>query len=123
MLLKSFKDARFPNTYKAVPYGVKPKAEDSPYYLKSIIDFVKYLVTEMEADQPITGRAISIDCLYTSTESTNWLLVRGIATVGTLQKGRNKIPSDLFDTQDRFFVQLVIFEKRRKKFAWHLTSS
>ena len=77
----------------------------------------------MEADQPITGRAISIECLYTSIESTNWPLVRGIATVGTSQKGRNKTPSDLFDTQNRFFVQLFIFKRRRKKFAWHLTSS
>ena len=123
MLLKSFKDARFPNTYKAVPYGAKPKAADSPYYLKSIIDFIKYLVTEIETDQPITGRAISIECLYTSIESTNWLLIRGIATVGTFQKGRNKITSDLFDTQNRFFVQLFIFKRRRNKFASHLISS
>ena len=68
----------------------------------------------MGADQPIIGRAISIECLYTSIESTNWPLVRGIATVGTSQKGRNKTPSDLFDTQNRFFVQLFIFKGEEK---------
>ena len=103
MLLKSLNDARFPYTYKAVSYAAKPKAGDGPYYLKSTIDYIKYLVTKMEADQPITGRIISSDRLYTSIESTNWLLDRGIATVGTLQKGRSGIPSDLFDTQNRDF--------------------
>ena len=89
LLLKSLNDARFPYTYKAAPYAAKPKAGDGPYYLKSTIDYIKYLVTEMEVDQPITGRTISTNRLYTSIESTNWLLDRGIATVGTLQKGRN----------------------------------
>ena len=89
LLLKSLNDARFPYTYKAVPYAAKPKAGDGPYYLKSTIDYIKYLVTKMEADQPITGRTILTDRLYTSIESTNWLLDCSIATVGTLQKGRS----------------------------------
>ena len=71
LLLKSLNDARFPYTYKAVPYVGKPKAGDGPYYLKFTIDYIRYLVTEMEADQPITGRTISADRLYTSIESTN----------------------------------------------------
>ena len=85
-------------TYKAVPYAEKQKAVDDPYYLKSSIDYIKYLVIEMEADQSITDRAISTDRLYARIESTNWLLDPGIATVGTLQKGRNGIPSEPFDT-------------------------
>ena len=52
----------------------------------------------MKADQPVTSRTISTDRLYTRIESTNWLLDRGIATVGTLQKERSGIPSELFDT-------------------------
>ena len=63
LLLKSLNDARFPYTYKAVPYVAKPKAGDGPFYLKSIIDYIKYLVNEMEADQPFTSRTISTDCL------------------------------------------------------------
>ena len=103
LLLKSLNDARFPYTYKAVPYAAKPKAGDGPYYLKSTIDYIKYLVTKVEAGQPITDRTIPTDRLYTSIESINWLLDRGIATIGTLQKGRSGIPSDLFDTQNRDF--------------------
>ena len=98
LLLKSLNDARFPNTYKFVPYAAIPKAGDGPYYLKSTIDYVKYLVTKIEVDQPITGRTISTDRLYTSIESKIWLLDRGIATVRTLQKGRSEIPFELFNT-------------------------
>ena len=67
-LLKSLNDARFPYTYKAVPYAANPKAGDGPYYWKSTIDYIKYLITEMKADQPITGRTISTGRLYTSIE-------------------------------------------------------
>ena len=55
LLLKSLNDVRFPYTYKAVSYAAKLKAGDGPYYLKSTIEYFKYLVTEMEADQLITG--------------------------------------------------------------------
>ena len=102
-------------TYKVVPYAAKQKIGDGHYYLKSTIDYIKFLVTEIEADQPTTGRTISIDRLYTSIESTNWLLDRGIATVGTLQKGRRGIPYDLFDTQNReIFSATCYFEKEKK---------
>ena len=68
LLFKSLNDARFPYTYKDVLYAAKPKAGDGPYYLKSTIDYIKYLVTEMEADQPIAGRNISTNHPYTSIE-------------------------------------------------------
>ena len=69
----------------------------------------------MEADQTITGRTISTDCLYTSTESTKWLLYRGIATVRTFQKGRRGIPSELFGTQNKeIFSATCHFEKEKK---------
>ena len=84
LLLKSLNDARFPYTYKAVLYATKAKVGDGPYYLKSTIDYMKSLVTEMKADQLITGRTTSTECLYASIESTNWLLDGSIATVGTL---------------------------------------
>ena len=77
-----------------------------PYYLKSTIDYIKYLATKMEPDQSIIGRTISADRLFTSIESTNWLLDRDIAPVGTCQ-----------------FVQLDIWKKRRRTFTWHLTPS
>ena len=96
-------------------YAAKPKTGDGPYYLKSTVDYIKYLVTEMEANQSITGRTISTDCLYTSSDSTNWLLDHRIATVGTLQKGRSGIPSELFDTQNReIFSATFHFETEKK---------
>ena len=112
MILKSLNDARFPYTYKAIPYAAEP---NSGYYLKSTIDCKKYLVSEMEAHQPITGRTISTKRLYTSIESTNWLLDGFIATVETLQKKRSRIQSDLFDTQNReIFSATCHFEKEKK---------
>ena len=69
----------------------------------------------MEADQPITCRTMSTDRLYTSIESTNWLLDHGIATVGTSQKGRSGIPPELFDTQNREIFNVAChFEKEKK---------
>ena len=66
----------------------------------------------MEADQPILGRTISTNCFCTSIESTNWLLDRGIATVGTLQKGKSGMAFELFDTQNREnFSATCNFEK------------
>ena len=61
--LNSFNDSRFPYTYKAVPYAAKSKAGYVFYYMKSTIDYINYLVTEMEVDEPIAGRTISTDCL------------------------------------------------------------
>ena len=62
-LLNSFNDSRFPYTYKVVPYAAKSKAGYIFYYMKSTIDYINYLVTEMEVDEPIAGRTISTDCL------------------------------------------------------------
>ena len=79
--------------------------------------YIKYIVAKMEADQPVTGKTISTGHLYASIESTNQPLDCGITTVGTLRKGRSGIPSELFDTQNRFLVQLVILKRRRRTFA------
>ena len=92
LLLKTLNDARFPYIYKSISYAAKPRAGDGPCYLKSTIDYKKYLVTEMVT--------ISTDRLNTSIKSTNCLPNRRIGTVGTLQKGRSRIPSELFDTQN-----------------------
>ena len=85
LLMKSLNDAGFPDTYKAGSYTAKPKAADDPYYLKSTIDYMRYLVAEMKADQPITDQSS-----LTSIESTNWLLDHGFVTVAERGK-RNTI--------------------------------
>ena len=72
----------------------------------------------MEADQRMTYRTNSTDPLHLSIESTNWLLDCGIATVGTLQKERNGIPSDLLTPKiERLLVELAILERRRRTFS------
>ena len=79
----------------------------------------------MEADQPVTGRTISTNCLYTSIESTNWLLDRGYSTVAKLhKKGETEYLLDVLTPKtERFLVQLVILKNRRKTLAWDLTPS
>ena len=102
----------------------KLKTRDGPYCLESTIDCIKYLVIEMEADQPIAGRTISTDRLNTSIESTNWFLDRGIATARTLQKRRTEYHLKFLTPKtERLLVQIVILKRRRKTFAWHFTPS
>ena len=118
LLLKSLNDARFSYTHKALPHAAKPKTGDCPYYLKSTIDYIKYLVTEMEGDQPITGRTVSTDCLYTSIESTNWLLDCGLQQFVYCRKGEAEYHLNFLTLKTgRFLVQLFILKKRRRTFA------
>ena len=113
--MKSLNDARFPYTYKVALCAAKLKTGDGTYYLKPSIDYMKYWVIEMEADQPITGRTISTDRLYTSIKSTNWLLDHDSATVGTLPKGKMKIPSEVFDTLNKEISGATCHLKRRRR--------
>ena len=48
MLFKSLNDARFPYTYKSVPYAGKPTDGTGPYHIESTLDYVKYFVSETE---------------------------------------------------------------------------
>ena len=83
------------------PMHAKPKSGQGPYYIKSTIDYVKYLVTKTEKQQNLHERNISTDCLYTSVELSKWLLTRNITIVGTVQKCQHRIPHELFDVKGR----------------------
>ena len=114
--------------YKSAPYAAKPQIGDGTHYITATIDDMKYLVQDMEKQQSIEGRTTSTDRLYTSIESENWLLSQDIKTAETLKKGRQGIPSELFDTKDRYefsatcyfenidmnLVQYVILKKIKK---------
>ena len=63
----------------------------------------------------LRGRNISTDRLYTSIECANWLLDQNITTVGTVQKGRQGIPDDLFDTTNREIFSKTCHFKNDKK--------
>ena len=68
----------------------KPKDGNGPYYIDQTENYVKYLVEELEKDASLLAWNISTDCLYTSISLANWLLERGITTVGTLQHKSNR---------------------------------
>ena len=66
-------------------FVAKLQAGDGPHYIKATVDYVNYLIQDMEKQQPTKGITISADHLYTSIQSANWLLARDIPTVETLQ--------------------------------------
>ena len=69
LLWKSLNNARFPYIYKSVAYAAKPQAGDGRHYIKTTIDYVKY-VQDIKKQQSIKDRTISSDPLYTSIELT-----------------------------------------------------
>ena len=81
-------DARFPYTYKVLPYAAKPTAGDGPFYISSAADYIKNLVIRTKEQVRLDGRNISMDRLYTSVEIANWLLEKNITIVGTVRKVR-----------------------------------
>ena len=87
---KSLNDVRFPNTYK---YAAKLPAWDEQLYIRATVDYVKYLVQDMEKQQSIKGRI--------SIESANRPLAGHIKIVGTFQKGRQSSLSELVETKHR----------------------
>ena len=112
VLLKSLTDARFPYTYKALPYAVKPTTGDGQFCSNSTADYLKNLVIRTKEQVRFDGRNISMDCLYTSFEIANWLLEKNIAIVGSVQKGRVDFPEELFDTKIREVLSKIChFEK------------
>ena len=71
VLLKSLSDARFPYTYKALPYATKPTAGDEPFYISSPADYIKNLVIRTKEQVRFDERNISMNRLYTSVEIAN----------------------------------------------------
>ena len=118
VLFKSLNEARFPYTFKSVPYAAKPNSVDGPYYINSTIDYVKYPVSQTKNQVNLRGRNISIDRLYTNIECANWLLDQNITTVGTVQKGKQGIADELFDTTNReIFSKTCHFKKDKKNLS------
>ena len=94
-------DARFPYTYKVLPYAAKPTAGDGPFYISSAADYIKNLVIRTKEQVRLDGRNISMDRLYTSVEIANWLLEKNITIVGTVRKVRVGFPEEAFDIENR----------------------
>ena len=117
LLYKSLNDARFPFTYQIIPYSGKPVDGDGPYYLKTTEDYVKNLVESIPG-RNLKGRNISMNRLYTSIPTANWLLSREITVVGTLQSNRLGLPDELKNPKDRDEFQSTIrWEKDKGNIA------
>ena len=113
LLYKSLNDARFLFTYQIIPYSGKPVDGDGPYYLKATEDYVKNLVESIPG-RNLKGRNISMDRLYTSIPTTNWLLSREITVVGTLQSNRLGLPDELKNPKDWDEFQSTIHWEKGK---------
>ena len=82
-------------------YSGKPKAEPTSYYTPGTSQTVKYLIQNLECHSNLVGRNILYDRLYTSIPMVQWLLDRGITSVGTLQSNRKVIPAEIKEIKDR----------------------
>ena len=101
MLYKSINACRYSFTFSTVVYSGKPKAEPTSYYTPRTSQTVKYLIQNLECHTNLVGRNISYDRLYTSIPMAQWLLDRGITSVGTLQSNRKGIPAEIKEIKDR----------------------
>ena len=102
LLIKSLNSSRNQYTYKALPYASKPNdVENAIYYLTKTEEYVKALVTLTENDVSLGGRCIAMDRLYTAVPTSQWLLEKDIAMVGTLNHNRIVLPNELKTTEGR----------------------
>ena len=122
LLYKSLNDARSPFTYQVIPYCGKPVEGDGPYYINTTEDYIKKLVSAMP-ESSVKGRNISMDKLYTSISTANWLLNNNITSVGTLVSNLHSIPDELKHTKQREeFESTIHWEKEEGNLALCLST-
>ncbi|CAH1252394.1 PGBD4 [Branchiostoma lanceolatum] len=120
LLFKSINAARYPYTFTVAPYSGKPAAGAGEYYVQGCDATVKAIVEGLERSINLRGRNISFDRLYTSIPLCQWLLDRGITSVGTLNSIRRGIPSEMKITEGREeFSDQVVWEKSEKRMSLH----
>ena len=111
ILFKSLNDYRFPFTYKLLVYAGKPKVQDdTPYFISGTENNVKSLVTRTQSDLPLEGRNISMERLYMSISTAEWLLSKGITTVGTIMSNRIGLPDAAKITAGSWYSTRVFWE-------------
>ena len=71
-------------------YPGKPKAEPTSYYTLGTSQIVKYLIQNWECHTNLVGRNILYNRLFTLIPMAQWLLDRGITSVGTLQSNQKE---------------------------------
>ena len=93
-------------------YSDKPKAKPTSYYTPGTSQTVKYLIQNLECHTNLVARNILYDRLYTSIPMAQWLLDRGITSVGTLQSNRKAIPAEIREIKDREANSYEIYWKK-----------
>ena len=84
ILYKSINPCRYSFNYSTAVYFGNPKAELTSNYIPGTSQTVKYLIQNLECHTNLVGINILHDRLYTSIPMAQWLLDRGITSVGTL---------------------------------------
>ena len=100
VLFKSLNSARYPYTYQTHVYSGKPEeVTNESFYVQGTINYIKYLVEQLQKCHSLKGRNITMNRLYTSLEIADWLSARNITMVGT--KNRVGIPPELKVVKDK----------------------
>jgi len=115
LLFKSLNDARYPYTYNSIVYSGKPVNGPGPFYIDSIENSIKKLVTNTSSKLPLAGRNISMDRLYTSIPIANWLREKSITVIDTLKHNRIGIPDELKDAKGREEHSVTLHYESTKK--------
>jgi len=118
LLFKSLNDARYPYTYNSIVYSGKPVNGPGPFYIDSIENSIKKLVTNTSSKLPLAGRNISMDRLYTSIPIANWLREKSITVIDTLKHNRIGIPDELKDAKGREEHSVTLhYESTKKRYC------
>lgn len=110
LLYRSVCDATVPYTYYSHAYAGRPEATKRDpaasdpalkYYINTVDDYSKYLITGLHNYQDISGRNISLDRYFTSLSLVRWGLGNNVTIVGTMRKDRQGIPVEMRDANGR----------------------
>jgi len=66
LVFKSLNSVRYPYTYVTAPYAGKPQEGEGEFYYPGTENVTMYLVDRLDSVQPLEGRNVSFDSLYTS---------------------------------------------------------
>ena len=102
VLFKSLHSTRYAYTYQThVCSGKLEEVTNESFYVQDTINYIKYLVEQLQKCHSLKSRNITMDKLYTSLEIADWLSARNITMVGTFQKNRVGIPPELKVVKDK----------------------
>ena len=116
ILLKSLNESRFPHTYKLLVYAGKPKfPEEAEFFITGTENYVKSLVSRTESNVSLQGRNVSMDRLYTTITTSQWLLSKGITSIGTIMSNRIGLPDDAKLTKGRAIHSTKVYWEQEKE--------